>query len=118
MYLTQVQTAGITSEKSQLLCNALQTPVMMISTLSGLFFIDRFGRRKLLMLSSLGMTVSVAVIIACTATQSGHPAVGLTGIAFIYVFLVAFAFVWTPCESELLFIVYREPLTGKGYVFA
>ena len=95
-----VATAGITSEKSQLLCNALQTPIMMISTLVGLNFIDRWGRRKLLMISSAWMTISVAVIIACTATQAGHPAVGLAGIAFIYVFLVAFALVWTPCTCD------------------
>ncbi|KIJ69681.1 hypothetical protein HYDPIDRAFT_171710 [Hydnomerulius pinastri MD-312] len=94
-----VQTAGITSERSQLLCNALQTPIMMISTLAGLNFIERYGRRKLLMTSSLWMSISVAVIIACTAKQAGHPAVGLVGIAFIYVFLVAFAFVWTPCQA-------------------
>lgn len=66
---------------------------MMISTLSGLNIIERYGRRKLLMSSSFWMSVSVAVIIACTAEQAGHPAVGLVGIAFIYVFLVAFAFV-------------------------
>ncbi|KAH7921078.1 general substrate transporter [Leucogyrophana mollusca] len=94
-----VQTAGITSERSQLLCNALQTPIMMISTLAGLSIVERYGRRKLLMSSSAWMSISVAVIIACTATQQGHPAVGLTGIAFIYVFLVAFAFVWTPFQA-------------------
>ncbi|EGO28066.1 hypothetical protein SERLADRAFT_447278 [Serpula lacrymans var. lacrymans S7.9] len=94
-----VQTAGITSERSQLLCNALQTPIMMIATLVGLNFIERYGRRKLLMMSSAWMTASVAVIIACTATQQGHPTIGLVGIAFIYVFLVAFALIWTPFQA-------------------
>jgi len=94
-----VKTAGITSVKSQLLCNALQTPIMMISTLAGIQFLDRYGRRKMLMTSSCFMTISVAVIIACTATENGHIAIGYTGIAFIYVFLVAFAFVWTPCQA-------------------
>ncbi|KZS95414.1 general substrate transporter [Sistotremastrum niveocremeum HHB9708] len=94
-----VQTAGITSTRSQLLCNALQTPIMMISTLAGIQFIDRWGRRRMLMTSSVCMTICVAIIIACTATQTGHAAIGLTGIAFIYVFLVVFAFVWTPCQA-------------------
>ena len=71
---------------------------MMISTLSGLNVIERYGRRKLLMSSSFWMSVSVAVIIACTAKQAGHPVVGIVGIGFIYIFLVAFAFVWTPCK--------------------
>lgn len=81
---------------------------MMISTLSGLNIIERYGRRKLLMSSSFWMSVSVAVIIACTAEQAGHPAVGLVGIAFIYVFLVAFAFVWTPCKSWIRLPVVRK----------
>ncbi|TFK51357.1 hypothetical protein OE88DRAFT_1629880 [Heliocybe sulcata] len=94
-----VQTAGITSEQTQLLLNAIQTPVMMVSSLLGIQVIDRFGRRKLLMWSSLWMSIAVAVIIGATATQQGHPGIGILGIAFIYVFLVAFAFAWTPCQA-------------------
>ncbi|KZT30214.1 general substrate transporter [Neolentinus lepideus HHB14362 ss-1] len=94
-----VQTAGIASEQIQLLLNAIQTPVMMASSLAGIQFIDRFGRRKLLMVSSLFMSISVAVIIGATATQAGHPGIGILGISFIYVFLVSFAFAWTPCQA-------------------
>ncbi|KZT59141.1 general substrate transporter [Calocera cornea HHB12733] len=101
-----VATAGITSTKTQLLLNALQTPIMMISALSGLRWIDYFGRRPLLMISSAGMAASVFIITACTAHQAGHPVIGGVGIAFIYVFLVIFAFAWTPCQylypSEVL----------------
>ncbi|EJU04674.1 hypothetical protein DACRYDRAFT_104550 [Dacryopinax primogenitus] len=101
-----VATAGITSSKTQLLLNALQTPIMMISALSGLRWIDHFGRRPLLMISSAGMAASVFIITACTAHQAGHPVIGGVGIAFIYVFLVIFAFAWTPCQylypSEVL----------------
>jgi hypothetical protein len=95
-----VKTVGITSVSTQLLLNAIQTPVMAISALCGLNTIHKFGRRKLLMFSSAGMTVSISIITACTAQQAGHPAVGATGIAFLYVFLVMFAFAWV-CFSKL-----------------
>lgn len=36
----------------------------------------------------------MAIITACTAEQKGRPAVGGTGIAFLYVFLIFFAFAW------------------------
>lgn len=88
------KTAGITSSQTQLLLNALQTPIMMCAALCGLYFIGLFDRRPLLMISSAGMSASVIVITACTANQAGRPAVGGTGIAFIYVFLVVFAFAW------------------------
>lgn len=67
---------------------------MMAAALCGLRFIHRFGRRKLLMSSSAGMTMCVIIITACTANQAGKPVVGGTGIAFLYVFLVVFAFAW------------------------
>lgn len=88
------ETAGITSAQTQLLLNALQTPIMMCAALCGLYFIGRIDRRPLLMFSSACMSGCVIVITACTANQAGHPATGAAGIAFIYVFLVVFAFAW------------------------
>ena len=38
--------AGFTSTKQQLLMNALQSPIMTISTLLGVRFIDRAGQLK------------------------------------------------------------------------
>ncbi|OAL39816.1 hypothetical protein AYO20_00728 [Fonsecaea nubica] len=96
------KTAGITSVHTQLLLNALQTPIMMVAALCGLRFVEKLGRRKVLMVSSAGMSASVAVITACTANQAGKPAVGATGVAFLYVFLVVFAFAWSLYPAEVL----------------
>lgn len=89
-----VKTVGITDVNTQLLLNAIQTPVMAAAALCGLSVVHKFGRRKLLMFSSAGMSVSIAIITACTALQAGRPAVGGTGIAFLYIFLIVFAFAW------------------------
>ncbi|MCJ1314114.1 hypothetical protein MMC25_007794 [Agyrium rufum] len=93
------KTAGILSNKQQLLMNALQSPVMTIGTLLGVYFIDRYGRRPMLMGSSTICSLCVLVVIVCSAKQANHPAVGLAGISFVYVFLFAFAFVWTPMQA-------------------
>ncbi|KAH8801366.1 general substrate transporter [Xylogone sp. PMI_703] len=111
------KTAGITSVQTQLLLNAIQTPIMMVAALCGLRFIQTFGRRKLLMFSSTGMSLSVAVITACTANQAGHPAVGGTGVAFLYVFLVVFAFAWTPMQSLYPSEVLAYNTRAKGLAF-
>jgi len=111
------KTAGITSVTTQLLLNAIQTPVMMVAALCGLRFIHKFGRRKLLMFSSAGMSASVAIITACTANQAGKPAVGGTGIAFLYVFLVVFAFAWTPMQSLYPSEVLAYNTRAKGLAF-
>ena len=89
-----VKTVGVTSVKTQLLLNALQTPIMMASSLTGLCLIDRWGRRPLLITGSLLMTACLSIITACTAQHEGKPAVSGAGIAFLYIFLVVFAFCW------------------------
>ncbi|KAH9947314.1 general substrate transporter [Amylocystis lapponica] len=94
-----VEAAGVTNEHMVLMLNALQTPIMMISALSGLRFIEKWGRRPTLMLSSTGMSICVILITVCTALTPNHPQAGSAGIAFLYIFLVVFSFVWTPMQS-------------------
>lgn len=91
--------AGVTSTKQQLLLNALQSPVMTIGTLLGVRFIDKAGRRPMLMGSSSICSFCVLMVIICSAKQNQVHRLGLTGISFVYVFLFAFAFVWTPCQA-------------------
>ncbi|OZJ02363.1 hypothetical protein BZG36_04479 [Bifiguratus adelaidae] len=111
------KTAGVTDYQTQLLLNAIQTPIMMAAALCGLSCIGYFGRRKLLMFSSAGMSASVIVITACTANQAGRPVVGGTGIAFIYVFLVVFAFAWTPMQSLYPTEVLAYNTRAKGLAY-
>lgn len=90
---------------------------MMAAALSGLRWLDKWGRRKLLVTSSIGMTISVTVITACTAQQAGKPIVGGVGIAFVYVFLVVFAFAWTPAQSLYPTEVLAFQTRAKGLAF-
>ncbi|KAI0718074.1 general substrate transporter [Cerioporus squamosus] len=116
-FTLMAKTAGITSERTQLLLNALQTPIMMVAALSGLRWMDKLGRRKLLITSSIGMSLSVAVITACTAQQAGRPVVGGVGIAFVYVFLIVFTFSWTPAQSLYPTEVLTFSTRAKGLAF-
>ena len=60
---------------------------MMVAALSGLQFVERWGRRPSLMLSSVGETISVIMLTVCTALVPTHPKAGPAGIAFLYIFL-------------------------------
>lgn len=91
--------AGVTSTKQQLLMNALQSPIMMLGTILGVRFIDRAGRRPMLMGSSSICSFCVLMVVICSALQDKNPHLGMVGISFVYVFLFAFAFVWTPCQA-------------------
>ncbi|KAK3671457.1 hypothetical protein LTR78_008735 [Recurvomyces mirabilis] len=106
--------AGFTSINQQLLMNALQSPVMTVAVLLGVRFIDKAGRRPMLMASSSICSFCVLMVIICTALQHTNPHLGLTGIAFVYVFLFAFAFVWTPCQALYPAEVLAYNARGKG----
>ena len=93
------QQAGVTSEKQRLFMNALQSPTMTIGTLLGVRFIDKAGRRPMLMGSSTVCSFCVLMVIICFALLPKSSALGLTGISFVYIFLFAFAFVWFPCQA-------------------
>jgi hypothetical protein len=54
------------------------------------------------------MSASVAIITACTANQAGKPAVGATGVAFLYVFLVVFAFAWVSNLADIFSLQVSE----------
>jgi sugar porter (SP) family MFS transporter len=109
-----VKTAGITSVQTQLLLNAIQTPIMFVAAMIGSRLNEHIGRRRALITGSTGMTISMVVITACTARQEGHPAVGATGIAFIYVFLVSFAFGWTPQQAVYISEILTFNMRAKG----
>lgn len=97
LYVTNVclaATIGIKDVHTQLLLNALQTPIMMIASLCGLCLIDKWGRRKFLITGSILMSICLSVITACTAQHAGKPIVSGVGIAFLYLFLVSFAICW------------------------
>lgn len=111
------KTAGITNTRTQLLLNAIQTPIMMASALSGLRWIDRSGRRKLLFPGSLGMSISVAIMTACTAQQASNPVIGVVGIAFLFVCLVVYAFTWIPAMALYPTEVLAFSTRAKGLAF-
>lgn len=101
------KTIGITDVHTQLLLNALQTPIMMIASLCGLSMIDKWGRRKFLVTGSILMSICLSIITACTAQHAGKPIVSGVGIAFLYLFLVSFAVCWVSYTCPLLYFEER-----------
>jgi sugar porter (SP) family MFS transporter len=108
------KSVGITSPRTQLLLNALQTPVLFVFALIGLNFIDRVGRRKQLIWGCIGMSASVIVLTACTANHTKSPAIGGVGVAFLYVFLAIFAMSWTPNQTQYPSEILRFQTRAKG----
>jgi sugar porter (SP) family MFS transporter len=98
------------SEKNSLTITVITAAVNIITTLIAIAFVDKFGRKPLLILGSIGMTVTLgtmAYIFGHAATDAaGNPT--LTGSAGIIALLAAnlyvfcFGFSWGPVVWVLL----------------
>ena len=108
------ESVGITSARTQLLLNALQTPVLFGFAVFGLNFIDRVGRRKQMIFGCCGMSASVIILTACTANHQKSPVIGGVGVAFLYVFLAIFASTWTPNQTQYPSEILKFETRAKG----
>ncbi|KAJ6030978.1 lactose permease [Penicillium herquei] len=94
-----LENAGITSESRKLLLNGINAPLCFISSIMGTMFLDKAGRRPLLMLSLICCIVFLAILTPLSKVAYEHPeqkATANTSIAFIYLFGITYSFAWTP----------------------
>ncbi len=110
------------SEKNSLTITVLTGAVNIITTLIAIAFVDKFGRKPLLIIGSLGMTVTLGTMAAIFGTAhldaAGNPTLsGNTGIvallaANLYVF--CFGFSWGPVVWVLLGEMFNNKIRGAA----
>ncbi|HEY9738891.1 MAG TPA: sugar porter family MFS transporter [Coleofasciculaceae cyanobacterium] len=99
------------SEKDSLLITVITSVVNIVTTLIAIATVDKFGRKPLLLLGSIGMTVTLGTLAVAFGNAAIDPATGnpsLTGSAGIIALLAAnlyvvfFGFSWGPIVWVLL----------------
>ena len=94
--------AGITSSNEQLLINAINIVCSAVCAFVGCLFVDKVGRRKLLLGGTASLCTCLCVICGMTASyandSSHNAAAGRTTIAFIILFGCSFSLGWTPMQ--------------------
>jgi len=90
--------------------------VMVLSTLPGVFLVDRLGRCKLLRLSAAGMGVSCLVLGVTGTTCIENHGCGIAASGAIFFFVFNFAYGWGPVVwiycSEMFPLLHRSRATG------
>ncbi|KAK0386652.1 hypothetical protein NLU13_6487 [Sarocladium strictum] len=76
------------------------------STIPGMYFIDRWGRRPLLLWGAVGMCVSQLIVAVCGTTSTGQTDTGVitvknlagqkASVAFVCIYIFFFAATWGP----------------------
>jgi len=109
------------AEEQALLINVVTGAVCIVSALVAIAFIDRIGRRPLLLMGSAGMTFFLIVVAlafsTATVTESGPQLSGVAGpVALLAANLFVFCFgaSWGPCVWVLLGEMFQNQFRGAA----
>ena len=114
------QTAGFT-ESDALLINVLSGTINIVSTLVAIALIDKAGRKPLLLVGSIGMTITLGVLtVLFTLTQSSGGEIHMSPIqatialvaAHLYIF--CFGVSWGPTVWVLLGEMFNNKIRGAA----
>lgn len=86
---------GMSGNTTSLLATGVYGIVNCLSTLPALFFIDKVGRRALLMAGATGTCISLVIVgglLGGYGDLAGNKSAGYCAIAFIYIYDINFSY--------------------------
>jgi MFS family permease len=102
----------------QLIMSGVLNITQLIGVVSSLWTLDRFGRRSILLMGSVGMFVSHAVIAILVGKFSydwpSHRLEGWTSVAFLLFYMISFGASWGPVPWAMPAEIFPSSLRAKG----
>ncbi|KAI8344179.1 general substrate transporter [Chlamydoabsidia padenii] len=95
-----MKSVGLTGNSVSLLATGVIGIINFLSTFITVLFLDKFGRKKFLLVASVGLSISM-IIVACIVGKfeddwPNHTKEGWVAVAFIYIYIANFAYSWGP----------------------
>ena len=113
-------TLGLSSNTVSLLATGVVGIVMLLATIPTLFYIDKLGRKPVLIIGALGMGtchIIVAVIMAKDQDSwATHTSAAWAAVAMVWLFVIHFGYSWGPCAWILVAEVW--PTSNRPYGIA
>ncbi|KAL3423637.1 lactose permease [Phlyctema vagabunda] len=115
-----LDTAGVTDEIKQsnlfVAMNAVQITISAI----GCCFVDKIGRRPMLIWVNIGCCICWIGVSVATSIQhrTGSNASSIATVAMIYIFQAVYSFGWTPLQALLPVEVLSFEMRAKGMAFS
>ncbi|KAK5453409.1 Plasma membrane low glucose sensor [Exophiala xenobiotica] len=88
--------------------------VNVCSTVPGLWLVERWGRRPLLLFGAIGMSVCQLIVASVGTARPGEPAAGNALIAFVCIYIFFFACSWGPCAWVVTGEIFPLKARAKG----
>ncbi|KAL3442745.1 general substrate transporter [Aspergillus insuetus] len=109
---------GLDGNTTSLLATGVYGIVNCLSTLPALFFIDKVGRRVLLMAGATGTCISLVIVGAIVGAYGSslvdNKSAGWAGIAFIYIYDINFSYSFAPIGWVLPSEIFNLSIRSKA----
>ncbi|KIW58165.1 hypothetical protein PV05_02712 [Exophiala xenobiotica] len=108
---TYFTSAGI---KNPFIISVITDVVNVSSTVPGLWLVERWGRRPLLLFGAIGMSVCQLIVASVGTARPGEPAASNALIAFVCIYIFFFACSWGPCAWVVTGEIFPLKARAKG----
>lgn len=113
------------SENDALLINILSGSLSIMACIATVFLIDRIGRKPLLLIGSVGMAVTLAIVAVCFSTGSFtggslrlSDQIGTIALLAANLYVIFFNLSWGPVMWVMLGEMYPNQIRGSGLAVA
>nr|CBS32700.1 hexose transporter [Colletotrichum graminicola] len=114
---TLFETMGL-DHNMQLIMSGVLNCVQLVGVIPSLWTMDRFGRRWILLVGSLGMTIShtaIAILVGLYSNDwPSHTTQGWVSVAFLLLYMLVFGATWGPVPWAMPSEVFPSSLRAKG----
>ena len=109
-----LENAGITDSNTQLLLNAINPLASLVAAVVGTTFLDKVGRRKMMIGALIGSCFFFALLTAFTAESETNNKLAYAVIVSIYLYSICFASGMTPCQTLYIVECLENRTRAKG----
>ncbi|KAM0721358.1 hypothetical protein Q7P37_002282 [Cladosporium fusiforme] len=111
------QQLGLSDNETGLLATGVVGIVMFIATIPAVLYIDKVGRKPLLIIGAIGMATCHIIVAIILALNQGNfhnaQAAGWAAVAMIWLFVIHFGYSWGPCAWILIAEIW--PISTRPY---
>jgi len=112
------QGVGITGGTLSLLATGVVGIVMFLATIPAVLYVDRFGRKTILIVGGIGMAVSHFIVAGITGAYQddfgNHQGAAWVAVVFIWLYAIHFGYSWGPVAWIIISEVFPLGLRAKG----
>ncbi|KAL1583278.1 hypothetical protein WHR41_07841 [Cladosporium halotolerans] len=109
---------GLTGGTISLLATGVVGVVMFLATIPAVLFVDRFGRKTILIVGGLGMAISHFIVAGITGAYKdnweNNQGAAWTAVVFIWLYAIHFGYSWGPVAWIIISEVFPLGLRAKG----